>query len=325
MNNTLHLVSENTSSVAPLLTIVIPAYNHEMYVSECLQSIVSSKSINQIELIVIDDGSTDQTLAVIVKFLNGKAVNYRIFTKPNEGLTRSLDLGLNLARAEFIAIIASDDAYIPTGLDSVMSLLATVIDRETAILFQAENFGDLTGPVYGKVTRDLFELAPPEMEVALSIRFPRPMLLQSSVFGTRFLKSVSPWSDRLGLDDWPTFLKISQSVAKGNGSFSYNNLIVLCRYRIHSFGIHTNTDRQLRVCLEVADKVVDPSLRSQARANVMFDIAMIHLYEKRPFEFTKLFAAGIVEKPSLSPVFQLLKRVFSAVWKRVAAASQSAR
>ena len=325
MNNNLKLIAENNSTIAPLLTIVVPAYNHENYVSECLQSILSAKNTSQIELIVIDDGSTDQTLTVVTDCLKGKAINYQIFTKPNEGLTRSLDLGLNMARADFIAIIASDDAYIPAGLDSVMALLATQIDHDIAMLFQAENFGDLDGPVYGLDTANLFTLDPLKMEVALSIRFPRPMLLQSSVFGTRFLKTLSPWSDRLGLDDWPTFIKIAQSVAKGVGRFSYNSSIVLCRYRIHSSGIHTNTDRQLKVCLEVADRVVDRSLRSQARANVMFDISLIHLYEQRPLEFLKNFSKGIVENPSWFEVVRLVKRVLNAIWRRVTARTKSTR
>lgn len=311
------LILEKVISTAPrLLSIVVAAYNHETFVSECLNSILGCSRLDDLEIIVIDDGSPDNTLAVVENTLSAANVNFRVFTKLNKGLTDSLDLGLQLATGRYISFIASDDSYLPDGLTACLDKLAVFDDIDQAILFQGEMFGTLTGPIYAKPTADLFKLDGSEFLNAISLEYPRPMLLQTTVFGTTYLRSISPWSDRLGLDDWPTFIKIAQHVALGTGSFRYDPSIGLCRYRIHPEGIHNNSDRQLAVCLEVADNVVDFSVRSQCRSNIMLDIALVHLYNLNFGKFLYLLIRGIWEHPRASTCSRVPARVIKSAVKR---------
>lgn len=320
MTHNANLVSENSVSPSPrLLSIVIAAYNHESFVSECLNSILNCRRLDDVEIIVIDDGSPDNTLEVIEQTLAAANVNFCIFTKSNKGLTDSLDLGLNLATGKYVSFIASDDAYYPNGLASCLEKLADLDDTNQAILFQGEYFGTLSGPVYAQPTLDLFALGGKEFVKAISLEYPKPMLLQSTIFGTSFLKSISPWSDKLGLDDWPTFIKVAQQVASGMGHFRYDPSIVLCRYRVHSAGIHTNLDRQLAVCLEVADTVVDVSFRSQCRSNILLDIALIHLYHRNFVKFLPLFFKGMWEYPSWPTYSRVPTRVVKSAIRRLRA------
>lgn len=94
-----------------LVSVIIPAYNHERYVHGTLESI-RRQTHRQIEIIAINDGSTDNTATVIEKFSSahaGEFVRFVIIDKQNEGITATLNHGIALAEGEFIFIIASDD------------------------------------------------------------------------------------------------------------------------------------------------------------------------------------------------------------------------
>lgn len=94
-----------------LVTVVIPAYNHEDFVVEAIQSIIVQTHSN-IELIIINDGSTDGTHAAICSIddLCRKRFNkYQYINQENEGLVKTLNKAIDLACSDFIYLIASDD------------------------------------------------------------------------------------------------------------------------------------------------------------------------------------------------------------------------
>ncbi|MFM5654923.1 glycosyltransferase family 2 protein [Aeromonas veronii] len=95
------------SYLAPLVTFIIPAYNSSIYIKRCLDSILSQEYSN-IEIVVIDDGSTDDTLEKLNKIaLMDKRI--RVFHKPNEGQGVARNFGLLEARGKYISFVDSDD------------------------------------------------------------------------------------------------------------------------------------------------------------------------------------------------------------------------
>ena len=97
-------------SVEPKVSIIIPSYNHKKYILETLKSI-QAQTYKNIETIVIDDGSTDGS----GEFLKSVRDEYQfqLIVKNNEGLCKTLNLGLEQAIGEFIVVIASDDFMPP--------------------------------------------------------------------------------------------------------------------------------------------------------------------------------------------------------------------
>ena len=121
---TLQLVRENRPADAgapPLITVVVCAYRHAAYIDECLASVDATAPGVAIELIVIDDGSPDDTLARCQAFAFRTDLRLRIYTKPNQGLVHSLQCGLALAEGRYFAVMASDDSYVPGGLEKVQA------------------------------------------------------------------------------------------------------------------------------------------------------------------------------------------------------------
>ena len=109
---TLQLVRENRPAGAgapPLITVVVCAYRHAAYIDECLASVDATAPGIAIELIVIDDGSPDDTLARCLAFAFRTDLRLRIYTKPNQGLVHSLQCGLALAEGRYFAVMASAD------------------------------------------------------------------------------------------------------------------------------------------------------------------------------------------------------------------------
>lgn len=101
---------------SPLLSIIVPVYNVEKYIKECLLSIAHQDYTN-IEIIVVNDGSTDQSFP-IAKELSHEYKNIHVYSKSNGGLSDARNFGLEKAKGDFITFIDSDDALLATDIYS---------------------------------------------------------------------------------------------------------------------------------------------------------------------------------------------------------------
>ena len=89
------------------VSVVVPVYNSEKYVYECLRSL-EKQTLKEIEFIIIDDGSTDSSLEIIKKFQK-KDGRFRVYSQENKGVGKTRNRGLKLARGEYIGFVDSDD------------------------------------------------------------------------------------------------------------------------------------------------------------------------------------------------------------------------
>lgn len=106
----------------PLITVIIPVYNLEKFIGKCLDSILS-QTYKNLEIIVIDDCSTDNSL----KIINGYSAIYKnikvIHNSQNMGVATSRNLGLNCANGDYIYFIDGDDWIHPETLSTLLSLI----------------------------------------------------------------------------------------------------------------------------------------------------------------------------------------------------------
>lgn len=97
----------------PKISVVIASYNHEPYVAESVESVLN-QSFGDLELIITDDGSTDQTVGVVNEFRDSR-LSIEVFKK-NRGACVALNHCIRRAQGEFIAILNSDDTFMPDKL-----------------------------------------------------------------------------------------------------------------------------------------------------------------------------------------------------------------
>ena len=102
----------------PLISCIIPVYNHELYIAETIDSVLG-QSYRPIEVIVVDDGSTDRTAEVVAGF--GDRVRYHY--QPNAGPPAARNAGAALARGEYLAWLDSDDLWRADKLERQFAFL----------------------------------------------------------------------------------------------------------------------------------------------------------------------------------------------------------
>jgi glycosyltransferase involved in cell wall biosynthesis len=91
------------------VSVIIPVYNSEMFLEECLSSVVN-QTLNDIEIICVDDGSTDGSMNIIKKYQN---IDYRIqvIKQPNRGAGEARNVGMARAKGEYLSFLDSDDFF----------------------------------------------------------------------------------------------------------------------------------------------------------------------------------------------------------------------
>jgi glycosyltransferase involved in cell wall biosynthesis len=107
-----------------LLSVIIPAYNVEAYIGESLQSALRQAWINEIELIVVDDGSTDRTLDRILAIQRTRpGRNIKVIHQENRGVSAARNAAITHARSPYIGFLDADDIWSTNFSDVIMPLL----------------------------------------------------------------------------------------------------------------------------------------------------------------------------------------------------------
>ncbi len=111
-----------------LISVIVPVYNVEDYLEECINSILSQTYTN-LEILIVDDGSTDNSLAILQDF-SQRDSRITIFTKENGGLSSARNRAIDEAKGEYFTFIDSDD-YIEENY--IEYLMKSLIDNEADI------------------------------------------------------------------------------------------------------------------------------------------------------------------------------------------------
>lgn len=125
------------TSEKPKVSVIIPTHNRAYILSRAIQSVLD-QTYQGFEIIVVDDGSTDNTEDLIKRYNDKRVIYYR--QKVNKGVASARNIGINLAKAEYIAFQDSDDVWYPYKLDKIMKVF--------------EDFGNIDFIYsYGKIIR----------------------------------------------------------------------------------------------------------------------------------------------------------------------------
>ncbi|BAU64180.1 glycosyl transferase family protein [Stanieria sp. NIES-3757] len=112
-----HFFEKGVRIEQPKVSVIIPSFNCAKYISQAIESVINQTYKNY-EIIVIDDGSTDNTQAIIKPYLN----KIRYFYQTNQGAAEARNKGLDLARGELIAFLDADDLFLPHKLQEQVAI-----------------------------------------------------------------------------------------------------------------------------------------------------------------------------------------------------------
>ncbi|WP_332615882.1 glycosyltransferase family A protein [Enterobacter ludwigii] len=250
-----------------MISIVILSYNHEKYIAETLESVYQLNIPK--EVIVIDDCSKDSSLDVIRNIVtkHDASMYTKIIAKEtNRGLVDSLNSGLEMANSEFVYFIASDDLVDSEGFNLLYDELC---DHDSAQFAMGNAWVYYTGHkptdvVYKKQHDIFFSSDDDSLRKTIFTNFPKPLLLQGTIFRTQALKDVGGWDKTLVWDDYPMFVKLFQSFSFSKKEFLFRNDLIVSKYRQHDSNAYKNFSKQLNMVEEAIKKLAPSDLYNTA-------------------------------------------------------------
>ena len=109
----------------PKVSIVIPVYNVEKYLRDCLDS-VCNQTLKDIEIICVDDGSTDASGIILDEYAEMDD-RFRIIHKKNEGYGKAVNIGMAAVKAPYVGIVESDDMLVPYMYENLYVLMRGIV------------------------------------------------------------------------------------------------------------------------------------------------------------------------------------------------------
>jgi len=245
----------------PLVSVITPTYNHESFILQCLDSVLS-QTFEDWEQIIVDDGSTDKTAAIVARYA---AADRRIhlIRQRHKGIWRlseAYNSALERARGKYIAILEGDDFWPSYKLGKQISFH----DDQVLLSYGDTQVVESDGTPRGIVKRPGFS------GVVGNVDFLRFALLtntnirpQSAICDTIAVRKLGGFhQDNFPAVDWPTFVRLAQL----SGCFVFQPVILGC-WRQHSLQVTGShgielAEGRLRIALEQYAGLSD-SLRQQ--------------------------------------------------------------
>ncbi|HEY0429085.1 MAG TPA: glycosyltransferase family A protein [Pyrinomonadaceae bacterium] len=285
----------------PEVSILVPSYNHAPFVERTLRSIFA-QTLEPKKLIVIDDGSKDESAAIIRRVLRDCPFENEFIERENRGLCTSLNEGFEKTNSEFFAYLGSDDIWLPEFLASQVELLnerpkaalafchAFVIDEKDRIIDCTDNWTNFADG-------DLL-----------------PTLLRGIIFSSpgvvyrRAALENRRWNEAARLEDYEMYLRLA-----AGGEFARNEK-VLCAWRQHDSNTSGDTPLMLDEMMAAQNLLADELKISRAelekiQREVKFDAVFNFVRHGRRREAAALFYENLSGARSAAQIAKMLFRL----------------
>lgn len=262
----------------PLVTIAVSSYNHEKYIQQCLSSLLQQTYPN-IELIVFDDGSTDNTPNIIESIREERSFYFE--KRKNHGLTRTLNDILKIAKGKYFTVLGSDDIAMLDKIEHQVDLMES--DESIGICGGNVLLIDQAGTITPKQ----------KMHSSHHLNFEDIILNKKAgaaaptlFFRTDDLRDVGGYNEKVALEDLYIILKVSEK--KQNMLFSNR---VLAYYRVHPTNTYKNLDFMSKGIFETLDHFKDSPYYPAAQQNAF--VSLFIKASKRNKPLAKKLLKGI--------------------------------
>jgi glycosyltransferase involved in cell wall biosynthesis len=256
------------------VSVIIPTYNYGRYLGEAIESALK-QTYPPLEVIIVDDGSTDETPQVLAAF----GTRIRSVRQVNAGVGAARNNGIGMARGEYIALLDSDDIWMPTKLELQMSRFAK--DPSLGLVHCGAETFDESGRTLNTCLAGMEGRVADEM-----LRFDSDVIRAGScmVFPKRVAEELGGFDARLPpSDDWDFCYRVAARYPVG-----YVREVLL-RYRQHEGGLHRNVARMemaMQISLAQAFESRDePALRKHAYGRWHRILAGCYFEARQPHQF----------------------------------------
>lgn len=224
------------SKSQPLVSVIIPCYNHAQYVQDCIQSVIN-QTYKNIELIIIDDGSKDSSVEKIEEMLSICKERFNRFEfrhRPNQGLSSTLNEALEWCKGEFASPIASDDQMLSKKIE--LQIPYMLENEECVAIFGGINQIDDSNNIVRTLSKK-------ERKYEFSSIAKLDYFLQAptQLIRMKDLIDIGGYNLDYKIEDWYSYLVLTK-----NGKYLYLMQDVVCNYRRHE----SNSSKNMGLMLE---------------------------------------------------------------------------
>lgn len=255
----------------PLISVLVPAYNHAPYIEEAVQSIWE-QSYPCIEIILIDDGSADATFELARAMQARSPIPMQVATQSNQGINKTLNKALRLAKGELVALVASDDMFAPRRFEKQVAMFSA--NPHLKIVY-----GNGVSLENGKTGREVHDSAvkkllnsPPQAILQYLYTNISPLFIQTCLIKRSFLELIGGFDERVLADDWVLNIRVFRNLKKKEEFGFVDEVLFL--YRQHGRNSHKNMEAQTRRILEVIEQYTPVEHRGAFLAKVHYNFAM---------------------------------------------------
>ena len=143
-----------------LLSIIVPAYNMEAYISQCIDSVLRTPSLAAVEIVVVNDGSKDRTSRIAHQYADRFSDTVRVIDKPNGNYGSTINAALPMVRGEYVKILDADDSFDGSRVADFLAFLRKMKGVDMVVSPFVERVGDKERRVeYNLYARKVYEYA----------------------------------------------------------------------------------------------------------------------------------------------------------------------
>lgn len=241
----------------PLVSIVIPCYNHERFVQDSIQSVID-QTYDHIELIIIDDGSKDGSVAKIqemVDICEQRFSRFEFRHRDNIGLSATLNEALEWCRGQYYSALASDDQILPDKTKYQIEFLEN--NQDIAAVFGGVQLIDENNIRLDKI---ISKTRSYDFKDILMHKHDLPAPTQ--MIRMKDIKKVGGHDSSLYIEDWYMWLKLSQH----HGIFYINQVFAL--YRHHDNNNSKNFEKMHEARIEILSLFKDSDFYEEALESI---------------------------------------------------------
>lgn len=289
----------------PLVTIVIPSYNHAPFVQECIQSVLDQDYEN-IELIIIDDGSTDNSVLMIeemVPLCQERFKRFEFRSRSNVGLCATLNEAIKWAKGIYFSPSASDDILFANKISSQVKTFQKFGDVISGLFCGVEIFNNRSGQTI-KYEKGIGGLISFEDVLTKT----KPLIGSTPMLALSRVNEVGGYEPKFVAEDLYMYLKLTE-----DGSYLYSMSDVLIKYRRHDVDLVSKTNK---VLLDGTRRILaqykDHPRYKEALANTM----IIQAHSVYSLSFKESFGA-LFEAVKIYPRVVFFRGFFTLIAKYV--------
>lgn len=278
--------------MSKLISLILPVYNGEQYIADTIKSILNQTFTN-FELVIVNDGSTDETINVIKKFNDPRIV---LFSIPHKGIIYAFNYALKKISTKYIARIDADDIYFKLKLKKQFDYLEThknVVLCGTNAVYMAEN---------GKVSKLKVSVPAKNNDIIKNLFSRKRAMIQSTILArTEVIKKINGYRQDIYPEDYDLFFRINQfgklhnlveplAAIRIHKSYSHKNLLMLIKghEKLNSnYKINYHLDRQTSKASLLSIYLNRLSLYYYLNNKILFIIPFTLSFFVSPFSFIR--------------------------------------